>query len=217
MDANGTITDTVLDTFGRVVSTWVGTNDATNNFGPFNGSNAGTGNNMTQVSANIYDNNGPGDSNLTQTIQYPDGKVAGTQRVSLMSYDFQDRLTATESGLTLDANGNVVQSATVAYPTLTVQSLDNLGNATATLAFNGGALSSTPATAMADAIAESASAAPGAVLTGLIGYSTSAYDSQGRDYQDQTYSVDPATGSISTTALTSYTFYGPRGNVIGHG
>ena len=51
----------------------------------------------------------------------------------------------------------------------------------------------------------------------MIGYRTSEYDSQNRDYEDQTYSVDPTTGTISTTALTSYTFYGPRGNIISAG
>ena len=208
IDANGTINDTVYDSLGRVASDWVGTNDATNNGQPFTGSNAGTGNNMTEIESYVYDNGSVGDSNVTEVIQYPDGNTTGTQRVSVLNYDFRDRLVATETGLTLDSSGNPVTSSSDAYPQITVYTLDNLGDATATLTFNGAA------TTIANAIVAAASAAPGAVLAGLVGYSTSEYDSQNRDYEDQVYSVDPTTGTISTTALTSYTFYGPRGNVI---
>ncbi|MGC8541958.1 MAG: hypothetical protein ACP5QA_15215, partial [Phycisphaerae bacterium] len=208
VDANGTITDTVFDALDRVVATWVGTNDGTSDGNPFNGVNANSSNNMTQTSQNIYGSGTVGDSNITETIAYPDGNTAGTQRVTLMSYDFRDRQIATESGLTLNSSGGVVQSATVAYPPINVSLLDNLGNNLATLSFNGGA------TTLAAAITAAVTAQPGMAVAGLVGYSTSEYDSQNRDYQDQTFAVDPTTGTISTTALTSYTYYGPRGNVI---
>src|SRR5215831_16824673 len=45
-------------------------------------------------------------------------------------------------------------------------------------------------------------------------WSTSAFDEQGRDYQDQTFSVNPTTGAISTNALTTDTWYDHRGDVI---
>ena len=208
IDANGTIKDTVYDSLGRVVSDWVGTNDATNNGQPFTGSNTGTGNNMTEVESYVYDNGSVGDSNVTEAIQYPDGNTTGTQRVSVLNYDFRDRLVATETGLTLDSSGNAVTSSSDAYPQITVYTMDNLGDVTATSTFNGGA------TTLAAAIGAASSASPGAAIAGLVGYSTSEYDSQNRDYEDQVYSVDPTTGTISTTALTSYIFYGPRGNVI---
>jgi RHS repeat-associated protein len=209
VDNNGTITDTLYDSLGRVVSDWVGTNDTTSNGQPFTGSNAGTGNNMTEVQSYVYDNNSVGDSNVTEVVQYPDGTAnTGTQRVSVLNYDFRDRLVATETGLTLNSSRTPVTSSSDPYPLITVSSLDNLGDVTATLTFNGAA------TTIANAIAAAASAAPGAVLAGLIGYRTSEYDSQNRDYEDQTYSVDPTTGTISTAAETTYTFYGPRGNVI---
>ncbi len=213
VDNNGTISDTVYDSLGRVVSDWTGTNDAVSNAtgtpSYFNGSNAGTGNNMTEAQSYVYDNGGVGDSNVTEVIQYPDGTAnTGTQRVSLLSYDFRDRLVATETGLTLNSSGQVVTSASDPYPIITVSTLDNLGDVPATLNFNGGA------TSLAAAIVAASSAAPGAVLAGLIGYRTSEYDSQNRAYENQTYSVDPTTGTISNTALTSYSFYGPRGNVI---
>ena len=208
VDNNGTIQDTVYDSLGRAVSNWVGTNDATNNGQAFTGSNAGTGNNMTEVSSNVYDGGGVGDGNLTEIVQYPSGNTTGTQQVTLLSYDFRDRLVATETGLTLNSSGAAVISNSDPHPLITVSTLDNLGDVTATLTFNGAA------TTIANAIVAAASAAPGAVLAGLVGYSTSEYDSQNRDYENQTYSVDPTTGTISTSALTSYTFYGPRGNVI---
>ena len=57
-------------------------------------------------------------------------------------------------------------------------------------------------------------AGPGESLTGLVGYSTSAYDSLNQDYQDQTFSVDPSSGTISETALTALTYYDATRNAI---
>lgn len=212
IDANGTIYDTVFDALDRPVSQWVGTNDAISGASGtpsyFVGSNSGAGNNMTEVESAVYDGGGVGDGNLTEMIQYPNGNAAGAQDVTLMGYDFRDRPIATESGLTLDSSGAATTSSSVAYPPIAVQALDNLGDVVATLSFNG------DATSMAAAITTAGSAAPGAALTGLVGYSSSAFDSLDRDYQDQTYSVDPASGTISTTALTNFRFYDSRDNVI---
>ena len=65
----GTITSTVYDGLGRVVSTWVGTNDtgATHT----NPAGSGSPNNMIEVSAEQYDNGGVGDGNLTQETTTP--------------------------------------------------------------------------------------------------------------------------------------------------
>ena len=212
IDSNGTIYDTVYDSMDRVVSYWVGTNDAVSGaFGTpsyFVGSNAGAGNNMTEVESFVYDDGGIGDGNLTEVIQYPDGNTLGAQDVSVYSYDFEDRLIASETGLTLNGSGDAATSSTDPYPQITVQTLDNLGNVLSTLTFDGGA------TSLSSAISASASASSGATLTGLVGYSTSQYDSENNDYEDQTYSVDPNSGTISDTALTTNTFYGPRGNVM---
>jgi RHS repeat-associated protein len=40
------------------------------------------------------------------------------------------------------------------------------------------------------------------------------YDEQGRVYQEQTYSVDPSSGSVSTSALTTNSYYNHRGQMI---
>ena len=212
INANGTIYDTVYDSMDRVASYWIGTDDAVSGTSGtpsfFVGSNAGTGNNMTEVESFIYDNGGIGNSDVTETIQYPDGSTTGTQDVMLYSYDFEDREIASETGLTLNGSGDVETSSTVSYPKIAAWTLDNLGDVLATLTFNGGA------TSLADAITASASAAPDASLTGLVGYSTSQYDSENKDFEDQTYNVDPNSGTISDTALTTRTFYDGNGNVI---
>src|SRR5205085_8028180 len=72
----GTINRTVYDALGRVVSTWIGTNDT-----PASGSWSPTNNtapsNMVQVTGNVYDGGSAGgDSTLTQFTQYPGGTAA---------------------------------------------------------------------------------------------------------------------------------------------
>jgi len=54
--------------------------------------------------------------------------------------------------------------------------------------------------------------APAASL--LRAQSGASYDEQGRVYQSQTFSVNPSTGAVSTTALTTNTWYGHRGQVL---
>ena len=78
--------------------------------------------------------------NATQTQSiYVEG--AGPQRATVLDYNFRDRLVATETGLTLNSSGSPVTSSSDPYPLITVSSLDNLGDVTATLTFNGGATS----------------------------------------------------------------------------
>ncbi len=169
---------------------------------------------------------GVGDSNLTETIQYPDGNTAGTQRVTLYNYDFRDRLIATESGLSLNNGGQIGGSGVVAYPVVMVNTLDNLGDVTASYTFSGeinGAPISMASTG-ADAgtgvpdqlVGQIAAAVPGNTSgsPNLVGLSETQYDSLNRPYEQLTYSVDPTSGDVSSTAETTQTFYGPRGDVI---
>jgi hypothetical protein len=88
----GTINRTVFDGQGRVISTWVGTND-TPASGTWSPSNNTAPANMVQVSADAYD----ADSNLTQETDYPGGGAA--PRVTQNFYDWRDRLVATKSGV----------------------------------------------------------------------------------------------------------------------
>jgi RHS repeat-associated protein len=87
----GTITRTVSDGLGRVVSTWVGTDDVPTSgyWSPDN--TAGT--DLVKVSANEYDGGGVGDGNLTQTTEYPG--AGASPRVTQFSYDWRDRMVAT--------------------------------------------------------------------------------------------------------------------------
>lgn len=71
---------------------------------------------MTETESYIYDNGSVGDSNLTEVIQYPDGNTAGTQRVTVLDYNFRDQLIVTETGLTLNTSGQPVTSSSDAYP-----------------------------------------------------------------------------------------------------
>ena len=103
INPNDTITRTFYDGLNRVTSVWVGTNDtptgdAWYNFSPSN--MAGT--DMVQISANVYDKGGVGDSTLTTSIQFPNGSRTGEVtnfRVTEMAYDWRDRLIATKQGV----------------------------------------------------------------------------------------------------------------------
>jgi YD repeat-containing protein len=93
---NGTIYRTVYDGQSRELSTWVGTND-TPPSGEWSPTNNGSPSNMVQITGNVYDGGGVGDSDLTQVTEYPGGTAAN--RVSQMFYDWRDRLVATKSGV----------------------------------------------------------------------------------------------------------------------
>jgi RHS repeat-associated protein len=209
VNANGTITDTVFDGLSRPVATWVGTNDAINSGTSFNGTNAGTGNNMTEVSSAVYDGGGVGDSNVTQATQYVDG-TSSHNRVSQVLYDFRDRMVATKSGV---ASTLGAETDGIGRP-ITVSMLDNLGETTASFVFDGDGI---PLSDFASGVSVTTSGGHTVATvdaSALRSYSTTAYDDQGRVYHSATYSVDPTTGYISADALTSNTFYDHRGETI---
>ena len=52
---------------------------------------------MIQLTANVYDAGGVGDSNLTQSTAYPG--LSATARVTKNWYDWRDRLVASKSGV----------------------------------------------------------------------------------------------------------------------
>jgi RHS repeat-associated protein len=82
--------------------------------------------------------------------------------------------------------------------------LDNLGEQTMTQQFDG------------DTVTLSTSnGVPQPPAAGLLrAQGTSAFDEQGRDYQDQTFSVNQSTGAVSSNALTTNTYRDHRGDVI---
>jgi hypothetical protein len=78
------------------VQTWIGTNDTPGNGQEWEPTNNTPPSNMIQVSGNVYDGGGVGDSDLTQATQYRGGSAAN--RVTNNYFDWRDRLVATKSG-----------------------------------------------------------------------------------------------------------------------
>jgi RHS repeat-associated protein len=202
VDPTGTITRTVYDGQHRVTSTWVGTDDTptTGYWSPTNTA----GSNMVEVSSDIYDNGGVGDGNLTETIQYPgEGEAA---RATLNYYDWQDRLVASKQGALVNSDGSSDPSAEtdgVGRP-ITYTTYDNLGEAVEQQSYDGDGVTITST--------DGVPSAPAADL--LVAQSITIYDDQGRAYETEQYSVNPATGSVSSAGETSQAFYDPDGNVI---
>ena len=190
----GTITRTVYDGLGRVVSTWVGTND-TSASGFWSPTNNTPPANMVETTASVYDNGGVGDSNLTQTTQFPGG--GADPRVTQYFYDWRDRLVAEKDG---------VQSTedTTTHRPIIYTTYDNLNEATSRSQYDGDGITITTTNGVPDKPQSNR----------LRAYSTAQYDDQGRVYQTNTYDVNQTTGAISTNSLTTNTFYDHRGNVI---
>jgi RHS repeat-associated protein len=191
---NGTIYRTVYDGLGRVVSTWVGTNDSPPS-GEWSPSNNGAPANMVQLTANVYDNGGVGDGNLTQSTQFPGGTAA--PRVTQNYYDWRDRLVAEKSGVQASENDGT-------HRPITYTTYDNLNEAVLVQQYDGDGVAISTANGVPQAPAAS-------LLRAQTAY---AYDDQGRVYQQQVYSVDPTTGAVPSTALTTNDYYDHRGNVM---
>jgi RHS repeat-associated protein len=190
----GTITRQVYDGLGRLVSTWVGTNDtaASGFWSPENNTSPA---NMVELKASIYDNAGVGDGNLTQAIDFPGG--GATLRVGQYFYDWRDRLVAGKNG---------VQGAedTTTHRPIIFSTYDNLGQETSRSQYDGDAVTLTSTNGVPNA--------PAANL--LRAFSINNYDDQGRVFRTHTYSVDPSNGTVSANSLTTNTFYDHRGNLI---
>lgn len=190
----GTITREIYDGLGRLASTWVGTDDTpasgfwspTNNTGPSN---------MVEISAYVYDNGGVGDSNLTQETDYPGGGAA--PHVTQYFYDWRDRQVAEKDGV--QANENDGTNRPIFYDTY-----DNLNEITSVSRYDGDGVTIQTVNGVPQP--------PAASL--LRAYTTTEYDDQGRVYQTNTYSVDPTTGAVSSTALTTNDYYDHRGDQI---
>jgi RHS repeat-associated protein len=190
----GTITDTVYDGRGDVLSTWVGTNDtpASGEWSPTN--NTGSAN-MTETTAYVYDNGGVGDDNLTQRTQFPGGTAA--PRVTQYFYDWRDRQVAEKDGVQASENDGTHRP--IYYVTY-----DNLNEAISQAQYDGDGVTINTVNGVPQP--------PDPSL--LRAYSTTQYDDQGRVYQTNTYDVNPTNGTISTNGLTTNYYHDHRGDVI---
>jgi RHS repeat-associated protein len=187
----GTITRTVYDGLGRVVSKWVGTND-TPTSGYWSPTNPAG---MTKIEDDVYDNGGVGDSTLTKMTQHPGGTAA--DRETDYFYDWRDRLVAMKLGV--QGTEDTTTHRPIGY-----LDYDNLNEVTKARRFDGDGVSITSTNGVPSA--------PSASL--LRAQTVTSYDDRGRVFQTQTYSVNPSTGAVSTYALTTNMFYDHRGNVI---
>src|SRR5262249_49599121 len=168
----GTIERTVHDGLGRTVSTWVGTND-TPGSGYWSPTNNTSPANMVQVTANVYDGGGVGDSLLTQATAMPGGSAAN--RVTQYAYDWRDRLVASKAGVQTTED-------TSTHRPISYRELDNLGEVTAQEQYDGDGAS------IVDANSDGVPDKPSASL--LRARRTSSFDDQGRVYRTQMYSVN---------------------------
>jgi YD repeat-containing protein len=190
----GTIYRTVRDGQGRVVSTWVGTNDtpASGEWGPTNNT---APSNMIQVSGMVYDAGGVGDGDLTQETDYPGGSA--TPRVTQNWYDWRDELVASKGGV------QATEDTTTHRP-IVFNTYDNLGEVTQTQQYDGDGVTIT--------VSGGQPQAPSASL--LRAQDNFLYDEQQRIYQTQVFDVNPSTGVVSSTALTTNYYRDHRGDLI---
>ncbi len=192
VSAAGTITRTETDALGRVTSTWVGTDDTpTTGFWAVDNL-AGT--NMVKVSEVEYDGGGAGDSNVTKQTVYPGGSAAA--RVNQTWYDWRNRPVGRKSGV------EASESTSVNRP-LSYTEYDNLGTAVVRESYDGDTVSLT------DGNSDGVPDRPSSSL--LRAKSTVSTDEWGRVYKSEVYSVDPSSGSVSSYALTSQTWFDLRG------
>jgi RHS repeat-associated protein len=195
----GTLSRTVYDGLGRVISTWTGTNDS----GATDQDPSGGGdpnNNMTQLSLNVYDGSGDvggvGNSNLTQVTQFPNDGTP--DRVTQNYYDWRNRLVATKAG---------VQSSedTTTHRPIIYTEYNNLSQPIAQEQYDGDGITVSIGS-------DGVPVRPPANL--LRARSTTEFDDQGRVFRTHTFSVDQGNGTISPTSLTTNVWYDHRGNVI---
>lgn len=186
-NANGTITRTIYDGVGQVQSTWVGTDDQPDegHWSPTN--NAGA--NMVKVSESIYDHGTAGDGNLTRSINYVTNSTTGA-RVTDYAYDWRNRLVATKSGVESS-------ESTSAQRQIVYSDLNNLGQQLATYVYDGDGESINSPNA-----------------SKLRAKTINEYDNQGRVFRTTTYSVDPDAGTVSSTGISSESWFDKRGQVI---
>jgi YD repeat-containing protein len=183
----------VYNSLDEAVSDWVGTNDtpASGEWSPAN--NTGTAN-MVEVASYQYDGGAAGDGNLTLETRYPGGTAA---RVTQNWYDWRDRPVATKSGVQASESDGT-------HRPLLYFSYDNLDEVTQAQVYDGDGVT----LSSSGGVPQPPSAS---LLRAQAAYS---YDDQGRLYKTQVYSVNPSTGVVSTSALTTNDYYDHRGDLV---
>ncbi len=172
----GTISKTVYDVLGRSIESWVGTDNS-----------GGGSDDMTKVSATVYDDGDPGENSLvTKVTTDEDGNwgTTGDQRVTEFIYDYRNR--------------RIVTKAPVSPHT--VMKYDNTGAAVAVGQYSstGGLTASTDPTSNA---------------MNRIALSETTYDQLGRGFKQVRHLIDQSDGSIDDD-MTSLTWFDELGRSI---
>ena len=196
VDPTGTITRQVFSPLGLVASTWVGTDDSGATDSDPTGGRTGAitwyGNNMLEVSANVYDDGAAGgDGNVTSQTEYVDADSADN-RTTLFGYDWRDeQLWTMVNDLTPDPNNPGSTRKTYTFNTL-----DNLGDVTNVTRYYD--------------LANTEGLPDNAPNSGdpVIGRAGAAFDNLGDQYQSISYN------ETGTTAIISNTWFDGDGNVI---
>jgi YD repeat-containing protein len=199
-NAVGTITRYLYDARGHQTEAWVGTDDT----GATNGDPDGSGspNNMLKVSESEYDRSANGgDGNLTSSTVHPND--GSSDRITLYAYDWRNRLIATKSGVT----GGTEYSSDNTHP-VSFTTYDNLGEQLASTSYDG---DEQDIYASGDSLGFAGDPPDDSLRRA---YSESSFDELGRAIESRTYSVDPASGDLSTYFLYSDTWFDDRGNLI---
>jgi RHS repeat-associated protein len=201
VSAAGTITRTERDSLNREISIWMGTDD-TPTTGFWSTTNL-AGTDMVKVSEKEYDNGVAGDGNLTKSTLFPGGSAA--PRVTAYWYDWRNRGVATKAGAeAVPANESVSLNRPISY----VQ-YDNLGQTVASEMYDGDTVT------LSDGNSDGIPDRPTSSL--LRAKSVANFDEWGRAYKNETFAVEPNgvnAGTVSTSALTSQTWFDQRGLTI---
>ncbi len=155
---------------------------------------------MVKLAEYEYDNGGVGDSNLTKTTTYPTSIY--DKQVDQIWYDWRNRPIIAKSGAQ-SAESDGINRPIVYY------TYNNSDQVVQTSVYDGDGFTPPPSTSPAPS---GPYQAPD--ISRLLARSRSSYDNLGREYQSQSFGVDPATGAVATTPLTSSVWYDKRGNVI---
>src|SRR5579884_1588715 len=147
--------------------------------------------NLVQIASYLYDKDG----NLTQETDYPGLNAAN--RVTQYWYDWRDRLVAEKDGVESSENDGVNRP-------ILVTTYDNLDEAVETQQYLGDNVTPMIANGVLQALSSSL----------LRAQEIDSYDEQGRLYQTQVSDVNPSTGAVSSSALTTKYYYDHRGNLI---
>ncbi len=192
---NGTIYRTVYDGLGRVVSQWVGTDDTPGDGQEWSPDDNTAPSNMVQVAGYVYDNGGVGDGE-------PDAGDAVPRRHGGRPGDAElVRLARPLGGDQVRRPGQRKRRRQPAHRLRHLRQPERFDRGAAVRRRRRD-------TQHRQRRAAAAGGEPAARQT------ITGYDDQGRVYQTQVFDVNPTTGVVSTTALTTNGYYDHRGDLI---